>query len=67
MLSNLSHSQLSKINLKNYKFGEKSLFKGKDKAPEFTLPDQDENLVSLADFKGNKVVLWFYPKASTPG
>jgi len=38
-----------------------------DKAPEFTLLDSDENSVSLSDFKGKKVVLWFYPKASTPG
>jgi thioredoxin-dependent peroxiredoxin len=38
-----------------------------DKAPEFTLLDGDENLVSLRDFKGKKVVIWFYPKASTPG
>ena len=38
-----------------------------DKAPEFTLLDGDENSVSLSDFKGKKVVIWFYPKASTPG
>ena len=38
-----------------------------EKAPAFTLPDQDENSVSLTDFKGKKVVLWFYPKANTPG
>ena len=38
-----------------------------DKAPEFTLLDGDETSVSLSDFKGQKVVLWFYPKASTPG
>ena len=38
-----------------------------DKAPEFTLLDGDENSVSLSDFKGQKIVLWFYPKASTPG
>jgi peroxiredoxin Q/BCP len=38
-----------------------------DKAPEFTLLDGDENPVSLSDFKGKKVVIWFYPKASTPG
>ncbi len=37
------------------------------KAPEFTLPDINENMVSLSDFKGKKVVLWFFPKASTPG
>ena len=38
-----------------------------DKAPDFTLQNQDENSVSLSDFKNKKVVLWFYPKASTPG
>ena len=38
-----------------------------DKAPDFTLKNQDENSVSLSDFKNKKVVLWFYPKASTPG
>ena len=38
-----------------------------DKAPDFTLLDQDGNSVSLADFRGKKVLLWFYPKASTPG
>ena len=38
-----------------------------EKAPEFTLPDQDGNDVSLSDFKGETVVLYFYPKADTPG
>ena len=38
-----------------------------DKAPEFTLKNQDENSVSLSDYKNKKVALWFYPKASTPG
>ncbi len=37
------------------------------KAPDFTLPDINENLVSLNDFKGQKVMLWFFPKANTPG
>ena len=37
------------------------------KAPEFTLNDKDGNAVSLADFKGKKVVLYFYPKDNTPG
>ena len=36
-------------------------------APEFTLPDQDGNPVSLADYRGQTVVLYFYPKADTPG
>ena len=37
------------------------------KAPEFTLPDQDGNPVSLSDFAGKKVVLYFYPRDNTPG
>lgn len=37
------------------------------KAPDFTLPDKDGNLVSLSDFAGKKVVLYFYPKDNTPG
>ena len=36
-------------------------------APEFQLSDQDNNTVNISDFKGQKVLLWFYPKASTPG
>jgi peroxiredoxin Q/BCP len=43
------------------------LLKVGDMAPEFKLPDQDGGLVLLSDFKNKKVVLWFYPKASTPG
>ena len=38
-----------------------------DKAPDFTLLDAEGNSVSLTDFAGKKVVLWFFPKASTPG
>ena len=37
------------------------------KAPDFTLPDKDGNPVSLSDFAGKKVVLYFYPKDNTPG
>ncbi len=37
------------------------------KAPDFTLEDQDGNPVSLSDFKGQKILIWFYPKASTSG
>lgn len=37
------------------------------KAPEFTLPDKDGNLVSLSDFAGKKIVLYFYPRDNTPG
>jgi len=37
------------------------------RAPNFELPDQDGRAVRLADFLGQKVVLYFYPKADTPG
>ena len=37
------------------------------KTPEFTLPDKDGNAVSLADFSGKKVVLYFYPRDNTTG
>lgn len=37
------------------------------KAPEFTLNDKDGKAVSLSDFLGKKVVLYFYPKDNTPG
>lgn len=38
-----------------------------DTAPAFTLPDADGNEVSLADHKGRKVIVYFYPAALTPG
>jgi peroxiredoxin Q/BCP len=38
-----------------------------DPAPDFTLSDADGNPVSLSDFKGQKIVLYFYPKDDTPG
>jgi thioredoxin-dependent peroxiredoxin len=38
-----------------------------DKAPTFSLVDQDGNTVELADLKGRKVLVYFYPKADTPG
>jgi peroxiredoxin Q/BCP len=38
-----------------------------DKAPDFTAKDQDGKKVSLRDYKGKKVVLYFYPKDQTPG
>lgn len=37
------------------------------KAPEFSLPNENGDIVSLNDFKGRKLVLYFYPKDSTPG
>jgi len=38
-----------------------------DSAPQFTLQDQNDDAVSLADFAGKKVLVYFYPKAMTPG
>tara|TARA_B100000959_G_scaffold154954_1_gene162416 strand:- start:561 stop:692 length:132 start_codon:yes stop_codon:yes gene_type:complete len=43
------------------------MLKEGSKAPGFNLDDQDGDSVSLSDFAGQKVLLWFYPKASTPG
>jgi peroxiredoxin Q/BCP len=39
----------------------------KDNAPEFTLPDEQGRDVSLGDFRGKDVVLYFFPKANSPG
>lgn len=41
--------------------------KAGDKAPDFTAKDQNGNAVSLADYKGKNVILYFYPKDDTPG
>jgi thioredoxin-dependent peroxiredoxin len=38
-----------------------------DPAPDFTLPDQEGNSVTLSDYTGSPVVVYFYPKADTPG
>ena len=43
------------------------MLKQGDKAPDFTSKDQDGKTVKLADFKGKRVVLYFYPKDDTPG
>jgi peroxiredoxin len=41
--------------------------KAGDIAPKFSLPDQDGEQVNLADFQGQRVLVYFYPKAMTPG
>ncbi len=41
--------------------------KAGDKAPEFAVKDQDGNLHKLLDYKGKKLVVFFYPRANTPG
>src|SRR5438105_14563469 len=38
-----------------------------DKAPDFELPDQDGRMVKLNDYRGQRLVVYFYPKAATPG
>ena len=38
-----------------------------DTAPNFSLTNQDGDLISLESLKGKKVLVWFFPKASTPG
>jgi peroxiredoxin Q/BCP len=43
------------------------MLKEGDKAPDFTSTDQDGNKVKLSDYKGKRVVLYFYPKDDTPG
>ena len=43
------------------------ILKEGDKAPEFTGKNQDGNPISLSDFSGKKVILYFYPKDNTPG
>jgi len=37
------------------------------KVPGFSLPDHNNNMVSLSDFTGSKILIWFFPKANTPG
>src|SRR5688500_13557846 len=43
------------------------MLKPGDAAPDFATTDERGNVVRLADFRGKTVVLWFYPKADTPG
>ena len=38
-----------------------------DNAPEFTLPNYNGDNISLSNLKGKKIIIWFFPKASTPG
>jgi peroxiredoxin Q/BCP len=43
------------------------MLKEGDKAPDFKLPDHKGNIISLKDFKGKKIILYFYPKDNTSG
>ena len=46
---------------------EGALMDVKDKAPDFILPDEDGKAVALKDFRGQNVVVYFFPRADTPG
>jgi peroxiredoxin len=47
--------------------GDEGMLNVGDKAPDFEVSDHRGNQVRLSDLRGKKVVLWFYPKADTPG
>jgi len=38
-----------------------------DKAPEFSVINQDNKIIKLSDLKNKKILIWFFPKANTPG
>ena len=38
-----------------------------DKAPNFNIPNHNNDMVSLSNFKNKKIIIWFFPKANTPG
>jgi cytochrome oxidase Cu insertion factor (SCO1/SenC/PrrC family) len=48
-------------------FGNENLMNIHDKAPDFTLQDENGKEISLQDLRGKTVVLYFYPRADTPG
>ena len=64
--SDMSLSGLIRLAFKSFLGGAKVLQPG-DRAPDFDVLDHNGNRVKLSDLRGKKVVLWFYPKASTPG
>lgn len=47
--------------------GDKKMLKEGDKAPAFQAAADDGSTVSLADFRGKNLILYFFPKANTPG
>jgi peroxiredoxin Q/BCP len=47
--------------------GKRAMLKPGDAAPDFDAPDHQGRTVRLRDLRGRRVVLWFYPKADTPG
>lgn len=55
------------LRYKDLFLGENTAMDINDNAPAFTLPDENGKPVSLKDFNGKTVVLFFFPKADTPG
>jgi hypothetical protein len=53
--------------LESLRRGEARMLEPGDKAPDFTVPDHTGKTQKLSDYRGKSVVLWFYPKADTPG
>jgi len=49
------------------RLGRGKMLNAGDKAPEFAVPDHTGRTQRLSDYRGKTVVLWFYPKADTPG
>jgi peroxiredoxin Q/BCP len=69
MYNNLSFVQKSKgflwiLSVKELSMGR---LKQGDTAPNFELPDQDGRIVKMSDYKGQQLLVYFYPKANTPG
>lgn len=53
--------------LESFRRGEARMLEPGDKAPDFTVQDHTGKIQKLSDYRGKRVVLWFYPKADTPG
>lgn len=53
--------------LESLRRGEARMLEPGDKAPDFTVQDHTGKTQKLSDYRGKSVVLWFYPKADTPG
>ncbi len=56
-----------KNNKQYYKFKYMNTLKIGDKVSNFSVPDQDGNMVNLSDYSGKKLIVFFYPRANTPG
>jgi len=57
----------SLLTTNQFNFWEAAMLETGQQAPAFTLPDQNDNAVSLKDFSGKWMVLYFYPKDNTSG